>query len=105
MGVRRELLDHKGHVLSVFHYDEARPEEFIIETRENNEAIKEHIGKLRQYRESREGRLHEMRHLAEIPNTVLDRAHREGWFNDPAAWKRFLNDPDNAALRVTPGRV
>jgi len=38
-----------------------------------------------------------------VPLTVAEQAIREQW--DDAAWKRWLNDPDNAAFRIWPGRV
>ena len=38
-----------------------------------------------------------------VPMTVAEQALREDW--DDNDWKRWLNDPDNAAFRVWPGRV
>jgi hypothetical protein len=38
-----------------------------------------------------------------VPITVAEQALREGWDQDD--WKKWLNDPDNAAFRVWPGRV
>lgn len=45
----------------------------------------------------------EMRHIAEIPQDVLDRSFKEGWFNDPKAWRAWINDSDNAKYRVHKG--
>lgn len=42
---------------------------------------------------------------ARVPLAVVDRAIREGWMNDKAAWRRWLNDADNRAFRVTGGRI
>lgn len=39
-------------------------------------------------------------HIAEIPLTVLNKAMAEGWLHDEKAWKRWVNDPDNAAFKV-----
>ena len=47
----------------------------------------------------------DFRHAAFIPEAVLNRAFVEGWFHDSAAWKRWANDPANAALRTWPGRL
>lgn len=47
----------------------------------------------------------DFRHAAFIPEIVLDRAMREGWLHDKAAWKRWANDPANAAFRTWPGRL
>ena len=38
-----------------------------------------------------------------VPITVAEQAIRENW--DDNDWKRWLNDPDNAAFRIWPGRV
>ena len=38
-----------------------------------------------------------------VPVTVAEKAIREDW--DEQDWKRWLNDPDNAAFRVWRGRV
>ena len=38
-----------------------------------------------------------------VPITVAEQAIRENW--DANDWKRWLNDPDNAAFRIWPGRV
>jgi hypothetical protein len=38
-----------------------------------------------------------------VPLTVAERAIREQW--DQRDWARWLDDPDNAAFRIWPGRV
>jgi hypothetical protein len=38
-----------------------------------------------------------------VPVSVAERAMREEW--DESDWKKWLNDPDNAAFRVWPGQV
>ena len=38
-----------------------------------------------------------------VPITVAEKAIRENW--DDNDWKKWLNDPDNAAFRIWPGRV
>ena len=47
----------------------------------------------------------DFRHAAFIPDVVLERAMREGWLHDRAAWKRWANDPANAAFRTWKGRL
>ncbi len=47
----------------------------------------------------------DFRLAAVIPVSVMDRAFREGWMNDKAAWKKWANSPDNAYLRVWRGRI
>jgi hypothetical protein len=104
--MRGEILDRYGQVLRVFHRDAQDPNgKFIIETRENIDEVQAKIERLRIFREHKDGRLKDMRHVAEIPMSVVEQAMREGWFNDRAKWKAFLNDPDNKGLRVQGGRV
>jgi hypothetical protein len=38
-----------------------------------------------------------------VPVTVAEQAIREQW--DDSDWKKWLNDPANAAFRIWPGRV
>src|SRR5688572_26862170 len=38
-----------------------------------------------------------------VPMTVVEQSIREQW--DDNDWKKWLNDPDNAAFRIWPGRV
>ena len=34
----------------------------------------------------------DLRHIGEVPLPFLDQAIREGWVDDPVAWRRFLRD-------------
>ena len=45
------------------------------------------------------------RFLALIPETVMDQAMLEGWFHDPKAWRKWLNDRDNRAFNGGRDRV
>ena len=47
----------------------------------------------------------DLRHVAEIPMVVVQKAMREGWFNDKAKMKAWLNNPDNKVFRVWEGKV
>lgn len=41
--------------------------------------------------------------LARVPLTIYEKSVHEQW--DEADWKKWLNDPDNAAFRVWQGQV
>lgn len=41
--------------------------------------------------------------VARVPMTVMEQSIHEQW--DEGDWKRWLNDPDNAAFRIWQGRV
>jgi hypothetical protein len=47
----------------------------------------------------------DMRPVAEIPDIVVEQMMRDGSWNDPAALKRWLNDPQNECFRIWKGRV
>lgn len=47
----------------------------------------------------------DFKHVAIIPQEVINQAMLEGWFHDKARWKKWANDPDNRAFRVTEGRL
>lgn len=47
----------------------------------------------------------DMRRVALIPDVVLNQSFTEGWFGDPEAWKRWANDPANAAFRTCKGTI
>lgn len=41
--------------------------------------------------------------VARVPMTIYEQSIHEQW--DEAKWKQWLNDPDNKAFRIWPGRV
>ena len=72
----------------------------IYHTAQNVRPVIEHARALRELEPGKT-----FRHAAEIPKVIWNKALREGWHNDPKAWKRWLNDPDNKAFRVWQGRI
>jgi hypothetical protein len=46
-----------------------------------------------------------MKPVAEIPLVIVEQMMRDGSWNDPAAVKRWLNDPQNDCFRIWRGRV
>jgi len=47
----------------------------------------------------------DLRHVAEVPLVVYQRACREGWANDMSAWRRWLNKSDNKVFRTWQGKL
>lgn len=87
-----------------------RAETFIDETHLTGEVVvhevedcEPYVAQAKALSEQTPGR--EMRHAAVVPHFVYARAIREGWANDPAAWKRWANDPDNALFRSWKGQL
>ena len=81
----------------IYHEQDGRT---FLETRQDVEPI---VEAARILADAAPGR--DFRHAAFIPDVVLERAMREGWLHDRQAWKRWANDPANAAFRTWPGRL
>ena len=47
----------------------------------------------------------DIRHVAEVPLIVYQRACREGWANDMSQWRRWLNNSDNKVFRTWQGKL
>lgn len=99
---RRLLLDHYdgGRVREIVHSNSEREDDLIIQLIEDCEPIVERARVLSELTPGKD-----FRHVAIIPVHVLDRAYREGWFNDSQAWKKWANNADNRAFRTWPGRL
>ena len=100
MSNRHLLLSNFGNFREVAVFDEDRPRDLLIQTFEECEPI---VARAKMLSEMTPGK--EFRHVAIIPQHVLDKAAREGWFNDRGKWKQWANNPDNRAFRTWPGRL
>lgn len=47
----------------------------------------------------------DLKPLAVIPPSVMNRSIKEGWVNDQGEWQKWANDVDNNKLRLTDGRA
>ncbi len=99
MSNRKELLGFYNGVEEWFHYD-ANEDKVTIEDLQDVEPVIEAAKRL-----SEQTPGEDFRHVAFIPDYVLRKSMREGWFNDNEAWRRWANDPDNKAFRTWPGRI
>lgn len=87
-GVRRTILA-----------DAANPDQFKVFTEVQMDDV---LASIKQAREEHPSKsVNKL--LARVPMTVYERSVHEEWDDDD--WKKWLNDPDNAAFRVWPGRV
>jgi hypothetical protein len=100
MGTRQLLLTNFGGFREVALFDEERPDDLLVRTLQDCEPIIERAKLLSELSPGKE-----FRHVGLIPLSVLDKAHREGWFNDKAAWRKWRNDPDNRKFRTWPGDI
>jgi hypothetical protein len=99
MSLKRVLDRPSANKIEIAHIEDGN---LTIEDRYNLEPT---LDLARYSRDAGEGQGKDMRLAAHVPQDVLDRALREGWYSDPAAWKRWLNDPQNKPFRVWGGRA
>lgn len=101
----RTLLDHRGDVLSEIITEDSDPNTVTIRTAQDLTNLVEGSKIQREehhvigHRKSRN-----LTPVMNIPLSVVNRAMLEGWFHDKAAWRRYINDPDNKHLRITQGK-
>ena len=94
-------IDPLSGIKSVWHYDDATDTAFI-EKRQDVTAIVE-ANKVEMNQDH--GRYSEWNKVATIPLGVYYDLKMKGIADDPVAFKKWLNDPDNMYFRTRPGRV
>jgi hypothetical protein len=103
----KKILDHDplSGITRTFHYDEGNDaKNFLIETvQETAGLVEDNRDLLNNAKRGFHGE--EMSHVARIPTTIMMDLIKKGIDKDPVAFKRWLNDPDNAAFRVKPGVI
>ena len=85
-----------------FHYDDDAGS-MTFETLQETDAIVE--GNKQDFNNSPTGWRGDMHKVASIPMTLYMQLKQQGILDDQAAFKRWLNDPDNRAFRTKPGKV
>lgn len=84
-----------------FHFDHAE-DEFIIQTQQDTTPIVD--ANKAAYNDAPE-RWGDMTRIASIPTTIYFDLKRKGIVDDPAAFKRWLSDPDNRFFRTRGGNL
>lgn len=101
-----QILDHRGSILKTIHRDAHDPDRMVEVMTEDIDPILRQAEKQRQMRgENMNGHIDGMVLAGYIPAAVAEKMMRDGSFDDEAATKRWLNDPQNACFRVWKGRV
>jgi hypothetical protein len=95
-----QIYDATRNVARVAHTDEVEGK-LTFETLEDHEPTIESAKALREHVTRRDP----FRHVARVPLIVYEKALREGWADDEAAWKRWLNSSENRDFRVWEGTV
>lgn len=97
--------DPAAKITRVFHYDESvDAKNFAIETiQDTTDIINQNLRRINDAKRGFHGE--DFAHVARIPLTIFMDLQKKGITKDPAAMKRWLNDPDNAAFRTRPGVI
>jgi len=82
------------------HTDNSRPNDLIIETRQDLSPVIDHVLELRDRPLGKE-----WRHVAEIPMYFFDQWAKEGSLHDKTKIRKWLDDPQNKPFRVWQGRM
>ena len=99
MPIKRTVTDHTtGYKSEIITEDD----KLVYHTTQDVNPVIDHVKKLRD-NTIKPGK--DMRHIAEVPMVVYQRAVRGGWDRDRAAWKKWLNNPDNNVFRTWQGKV
>ena len=99
MATKRTITDHKTGYKSEFITED---DKVVYHTTQDVAPVIDHVKKLRD-NTLKPGK--DMRHIAEVPMVIWQKALREGWSKDRAKWKKWLNDPDNKVFRTWQGKV
>ena len=94
---RRTLIDSKSGFMSEFATED---EKNIYHSSQNVQPILDNVKNLSYGTQGKE-----LKHVAEVPMVIYQKAVREGWAKDRKQWKKWLNDPDNKLFRIWQGRV
>jgi hypothetical protein len=106
--MKRILKDNGGVKQTFISENHDETDSFVVQTAQNMDDVLEAVAEMRHKEEQITHRQNVNRNMvpvAEIPMIVYNRAHKEGWHNDPAAWRRWMAHPDNRAFRITDGAL
>ena len=87
----------------IHHYDPT-DDKFYIETQQDVTDVVESAKRANNLIDER-ARWGNVAHVARIPNTIFFQLQKQGIVDDPKAFARWLNDPDNRVFRTRPGKV
>lgn len=89
--------------VTLYHYDHA-DDTFAYETIEDVQPLLD--ANRREHNDTTDhGWKGDIHRVASLPLSIWFKLKKEGILDDQRAFKRWLNDPENAAFRVRPGRV
>jgi hypothetical protein len=95
----RTILDARGDVLKTVVSD-ASDDRLMFVTQQDLEPTFRSVAAMRERPMDKD-----MKPVAEIPAAIVEQMMRDGSWNDPAAIRRWVNDPQNECFRIWKGRV
>jgi len=95
--MKRTLISHKDNLRSEFVTED---EKMVMHTVQD---VSKTLNYVKQLEEQKPGK--DLRHVAEVPLVIYEKAKLEGWADDPKAWKKWLNAPENKPFRTWKGKV
>ena len=97
----KEILDHRGHCVSMVQADTNHPTVFHHLLREDLDPIIKEAALLADDLDPQS----DWKPVANVPWAVAQKMMAEGSWDDEAYLKKWLNDPANKCFRIWPGRV
>ncbi|WP_043285644.1 hypothetical protein [Paraburkholderia oxyphila] len=88
----------------IWHYDETN-DTATIENRQNHDPLLEHTKGQYNAVDERARWGDGMHKVASIPIIIYQELKMKGIIDDPVAFKKWLNDPENRFFRTRPGKV
>ncbi|MEM1289544.1 MAG: hypothetical protein AAGH60_14415 [Pseudomonadota bacterium] len=89
-----------GAIREIAHFDAENPASLTVEFQQDCTPVLEVAATIADEEPGKD-----LRHVGIIPDFVIEQAMSEGWWDDPAAIRRWLNDPDNKDFRTWKGQV
>lgn len=96
----RSILGADGGILKTVVTETLDPDRMTFVSEQDLEATFKSVAFKREQAVSKD-----FKPVAEIPGVIVEQMMRDGSWNDPAAIKRWLNDPQNDCFRIWRGKV
>ena len=91
------LIDHRQGIKSIFATED---DKVVYQTKQDIQPTLDYVKQLSEHTQGKD-----FRHVAEVPMVIYQKALREGWAQDSAQWKKWLNHSDNKPFRTWKGKV
>jgi len=100
-----KIVSRNDAINQVQYWHEHQDGSVTLETKQDITAIAEANQMVRNTFDERANWKGDMHRVASIPMSIYYDLKAKGILDDPAAMKKWLNDPDNVVFRTRPGKV